>query len=540
MKWTKTHRKKLSAIIHPHKSDPADFFPSAAKAWAASGISGEPPSSVDKAWAIKHFNAESQSALTSFFVETLGLTAAVDLIRAASDACEYDVLPYWSRTLRRYFYRAEEAEFNAVKERLFDDYKFDERRGRALAAFAISRDKAWVEATIAAQKIYVEELVAAAPTAELALQVVAKIDSGLRSFALAFDLVENLGVEATPVLEALAARYTGKASFRKPIDQALKLVGASPAKKKPAKKAADKKVAAKATTPASSSTSASPGEAAFSKYIVANSTSGGKFWEVEVKGAEMRIRYGKLGADPKWSSKTFDSQEKAIQEATKKFKSKTKKGYAETERPVEVSTSATPLAESHVVGTFYFRALDRSPGGNIDTTTVKVAFRAGPGEIGALTAKQYANWDGEHFTYTEAPLTLDISKTAPAMVKAAQSMIDGGLAASTFTIIDARRDSDEYDTEWSSLEFTIHTLPSADADHNEGKLVLHVVQKALSYTKQKGSPPDALSQTFLDSVQALVGIGRVVDLNESSPFRSAYKPKSTSHGYQSKDIPLFL
>lgn len=67
----------------------------------------------------------------------------------------------------------------------------------------------------------------------------------------------------------------------------------------------------------------------FHKYVVARSKTGGKFWEVEVEDTTVRIRYGKIGDDKKWSVSEHDSAEKALKEAQKKLTSKMNKGYTE-------------------------------------------------------------------------------------------------------------------------------------------------------------------------------------------------------------------
>ncbi len=67
----------------------------------------------------------------------------------------------------------------------------------------------------------------------------------------------------------------------------------------------------------------------FHKYVVARSKTGGKFWEVEVEDTTVRIRYGKLGQDKKWSVSEYDSAEKALKAAEKKLNAKMNKGYKE-------------------------------------------------------------------------------------------------------------------------------------------------------------------------------------------------------------------
>ena len=280
----------------------------------------------------------------------------------------------------------------------------------------------------------------------------------------------------------------------------------------------------------------------FAKYIVSTSTSGGKFWEVEVVDSDMRIRYGKLGADPKWSTKSFDSPEKALKEAEKKFKSKIRKGYAEAPRPTEVDADGVKLAESPVTGVFYFRAFERSPGGNRDNFTVKVVLESEPGKPSTLKARAHHDWDGEHWVYPEATVEFpDQEKSVSALLAAAQASIDAGLNETEFTIIDSRSDTDAYDTEWSSLEFSLY-VPDADAEA-PGKLVSHVVQKGLSFTKSKGNPPDEVSQAFIDAVHTLAGIGRVDEHSDNENlFSKTYNPlvEGESLGYKTGEVPMYL
>ena len=89
---------------------------------------------------------------------------------------------------------------------------------------------------------------------------------------------------------------------------------AAPAKKAPAAK--------KAKASAESS-----GGGGFSARGVCESSTGGKFWNVEVSGSEMTTAYGKVGASGVSSTKQFDSEAKATKEAEKLVKQKEKKGY---------------------------------------------------------------------------------------------------------------------------------------------------------------------------------------------------------------------
>lgn len=65
------------------------------------------------------------------------------------------------------------------------------------------------------------------------------------------------------------------------------------------------------------------------KYLVSDSSSGGKFWEVTVRGSKMTTRYGKVDSKGQSSSKDCGSLEKAKKEAIKTENQKLKKGYEE-------------------------------------------------------------------------------------------------------------------------------------------------------------------------------------------------------------------
>jgi len=68
------------------------------------------------------------------------------------------------------------------------------------------------------------------------------------------------------------------------------------------------------------SSSAQP-NAAFSARGVADSSSGGKFWAVEVVGSELTTHWGKVGTDGSSKTKEMGSEEKALKEAQKLVKS---------------------------------------------------------------------------------------------------------------------------------------------------------------------------------------------------------------------------
>lgn len=54
-----------------------------------------------------------------------------------------------------------------------------------------------------------------------------------------------------------------------------------------------------------------------------------KFWEVEVDGRNVKIRYGRNGTDGQTLTKPFDTNAQAARYAKTQIASKLKKGYAE-------------------------------------------------------------------------------------------------------------------------------------------------------------------------------------------------------------------
>jgi predicted DNA-binding WGR domain protein len=73
-----------------------------------------------------------------------------------------------------------------------------------------------------------------------------------------------------------------------------------------------------------------------------------KFYEVIVDGADLSIRYGRIGDNGQTSKKTFDTPEKAKAEAEKKLKEKKKSGYTEAVMGERQKRAVTrrPLAEA--------------------------------------------------------------------------------------------------------------------------------------------------------------------------------------------------
>ena len=110
-----------------------------------------------------------------------------------------------------------------------------------------------------------------------------------------------------------------------------------------------------------------PSSAPAKTYLELVDDGSSKFWEITVEGTEHTVRYGKIGADGRTTTKSFDSEEDARAEAEKLIKSKRKKGYGEPSVEGEV-LSIDELLEN-------YPRLREFGDGLIDMATVGVLFR---------------------------------------------------------------------------------------------------------------------------------------------------------------------
>ena len=280
----------------------------------------------------------------------------------------------------------------------------------------------------------------------------------------------------------------------------------------------------------------------FSQYLVSQSTTGGKFWEVEVVGVEMRTRYGKIGQDKAWSAKGFPTHEKAVQAAKKKASSKRSKGYSIATRTAPVDGAAGGnFAARAFQGVIYFRALERYPGGNGDMWVIKLTLTHQPGQPVGLVCRMVGNWDGSGWATDDKQVELDFSETLPAFLAAAEALVEADLFDTNDTILDPRTDHEEYDTEWSSIECALTVWPEGQTtigNAEDGRLALRVIQRALSFTTSC-SPPEPATAGFIERLQALVGIGRVEPWSDGGSTKHyGEQIKNPTHGHGA--LPMYL
>ena len=118
------------------------------------------------------------------------------------------------------------------------------------------------------------------------------------------------------------ARHKGELSLsgdtRKAVDQARKRLAADK------KKAATKEPEAKSS--AQSKSHAATGSTRRLEFEGGGSS---KFWETEVRGAELVVRFGRLGTDGQEKTKNYADAAAAAKEQAKLIKEKLSKGYQE-------------------------------------------------------------------------------------------------------------------------------------------------------------------------------------------------------------------
>lgn len=200
-----------------------------------------------------------------------------------------------------------------------------------------------------------------------------------------------------------------------------------------------------------------------------------------------------------------------------------------------------------LVCVFYFRAHDRSPGGNYDMATFKVTLWALEGRAPELRAASYRNWDGNHHRSDEAPVGLDPAPLLPELRRVAAALVAAGAVDGRFTAWERRIDTDEYDTEWTSIELTVHGPPPDGGPPETGAVLLHLEQTTApsdgySPRTPPHDPPDRVSQAFIDIAMRICGVGRPKHVSEGEDdlTRLTSRGRSRDLGYADTEMPMYL
>jgi predicted DNA-binding WGR domain protein len=93
-------------------------------------------------------------------------------------------------------------------------------------------------------------------------------------------------------------------------------------------------------------------------YLEYKDEKSAKFWKITVESNTHTVTYGKIGTDGQSKTKTFESAEKALQEAQKLIKAKTKKGYHTVAKEALDPPSITFIEEAEAIERFDFKKYD--------------------------------------------------------------------------------------------------------------------------------------------------------------------------------------
>jgi hypothetical protein len=183
----------------------------------------------------------------------------------------------------------------------------------------------------------------------------------------------------------------------------------------------------------------------------------------------------------------------------------------------------------------YYRALDRYPGGNNDSFTLRYSIRIEYDEIKGVAFDHHSNWDGAHSVgggpLEDVQATLvdgDFARRLVAKLKAAVQAADEGNKWSDagrgfleWNVVDEKtKDTEEYDTEWSSVEILVFARPHFDMPFTceqfaslpaELRARVHTALRALSHepgasgfdnSQESGLPPEIANTVVREVVNS--------------------------------------
>jgi hypothetical protein len=262
--WVAAQRRKLSAIQHPHKADPADFYFDAASAQEKLAATGDfPPtltvesekarqsylsSYVGVSWKTatgRVFTDEYWNPLIGLWVARNGWDFVFDLVMpnpkdpAKFELRDSDAAQAWY-AVRRYLWKASAEDYARARARcapafqaLRGDLHYDLAKGRDLLAYAFDRDSDWAQQVLteyAAGRIKfanVALLTAVCPDVALSMKAVDQAKQ-IREVYWVFDMVETLGsasLQLLPRVELRGAVDRKRVEAATAIAEKLKVLG---------------------------------------------------------------------------------------------------------------------------------------------------------------------------------------------------------------------------------------------------------------------------------------------------------------------------
>ncbi|HEY0137119.1 MAG TPA: hypothetical protein VGB85_23710 [Nannocystis sp.] len=175
----------------------------------------------------------------------------------------------------------------------------------------------------------------------------------------------------------------------------------------------------------------------------------------------------------------------------------------------------TPTSRTPTKAVFYFRTLDRWPGGNADMLTIKVTLRLTP--TPALEAQFYSCFDGNHAWYPPRSVTIDAADALAGLLITTSSLAARGSQSLTITMLD--RNEDEWDSEWAEIEVLL--FAGDDGPETSEAAQLRLLRTT---SKTKGTEPDPELEQAFELAQQVTGVGRVFQFaNTQDALSAAYR-----------------
>jgi hypothetical protein len=183
----------------------------------------------------------------------------------------------------------------------------------------------------------------------------------------------------------------------------------------------------------------------------------------------------------------------------------------------------------------YYRALDRCPGGNRDTFTLRYSIRIEDDEVKSVAFDHHSNWDGSHSAGSglleDVRIALVAGDFARRLITALKDVAqaadegnkwsEGGRGFLEWNVVDEKTtDMEEYDTEWSSVEILVFARPHFDVPFSSAQFAslspelrarVHTALRALSHepgasgfddSQVSGLPPEIANTVVREVVNS--------------------------------------
>jgi hypothetical protein len=204
----------------------------------------------------------------------------------------------------------------------------------------------------------------------------------------------------------------------------------------------------------------------------------------------------------------------------------------------------TPAKPTPTKAVFYFRTLDRWPGGNADMVTVKVTTRLSPGAAPELEAQFYSCFDGRHAWFPPRRVTIDSGDALAAFLEVIRSLAARG--ESTLVVHPFDPMEDEWDCDWADSDIYLYTTEDGPETPDDASLrLIRRISKVKPRGKGKAPASDPELERAFELAHRLTGVGRVFQFaNTKDALSAAYRapngPAVKDLGYALEATPTYL